>query len=331
MHTRHILTGLVATAVLAAPLAAATAAHADTVSSASDCVPVKAVPAWTETLYKYSPIKTSEGPTQWDTKDAPAGTPKTWVVKGKNVNYTRDGNKTSTVPHAGVAGVTCSVTLPEHFVGEGTYSVVVPFVKGVDTFLMGVRGYDEHVAITQDVTVTRAMAGQFWIGHKAQDGYVIANPDTAQWHIDFAFAHSTHANGDVAWDFGKGQVTGTVTFDADATNGGSLDYRASNGMWLHGVVAPGTYQQLDAHTAVFGGEITSGSDDYTVNHEGTDYFTVKIVDGRTPDGHGDVIAVLANQDGFGNWLTSSDPTPSRDYPMDADHAGIVTGGNLVIS
>ena len=40
--------------------------------------------------------------------------------------------------------------------------------------------------------------------------------------------------------------------------------------------------------------------------------------------------MLANQDGFGNWLTSSDPTPSRDYPMDADHAGIVNGGNLVI-
>jgi hypothetical protein len=196
---------------------------------------------------------------------------------------------------------------------------------------MGVQGYDEHVAITHDVTVTKAMAGQFWIGHKAQDGYVIANPDTAQWHIDFAFAHSTHANGDVTWDFGNGQATGTVTFDADTTKGGSLDYEASNGMWLHGVVAPGTYQQLDAHTAVFGGEITSGSDDYTVNHEGTDFFTVKIVDGGTPDGNGDVIAVLANQDGFGNWLTSSDPTPSRDYPMDADHAGIVTGGNLTLS
>ena len=34
------------------------------------------------------------------------------------------------------------------------------------------------------------------IGHKAQDGYVIANPDTAQWHIDFAFAHSTQASGE---------------------------------------------------------------------------------------------------------------------------------------
>ena len=129
------------------------------------------------------------------------------------------------------------------------------------------------------------------------------------------------ATGDVTWDFGNGQVTGTVKFDADATNGGSLDYQASNGMWLHGVVAPGTYQQIDAHTAVFGGEITSGSDDYTVNHEGTDYFTVKIVDGGTPGGNGDIIAVLANQDGFGNWLTSPDPTPTVDYPMDAATPG----------
>ena len=62
------------------------------------------------------------------------------------------------------------MTLPEHFEGEGTYSVVVPFVKGVDTFLMGVQGYDEKVVITQDVTVTKEMAGQFWIGHQAQEG-----------------------------------------------------------------------------------------------------------------------------------------------------------------
>ena len=327
---RKTLLSLAAAAVIATPVLAATAANADGASSPSGCVPVKAVPAWTETLYKYSPVKSSDGPTQWATENAAAGTHKTWVVKGKNVDYTRDGNKTSQVQHAAVAGVTCSVTLPEHFAGEGTYSVVVPFVKGVDTFLMGVQGYDEHVAITHDVTVTKAMAGQFWIGHQAQEGYVIANPTTAQWHIDFAFAYSTQATGDVTWDYGNGQVTGTVTFDADATKGGSLDYRASNGMWLHGVVAPGTYQQIDAHTAVFGGEITSGSDDYTVNHEGTDYFTVKIVDGGTPDGNGDVIAVLANQDGFGNWLTSPDPTPSINYPMGAGTAGMVTTGNLTI-
>ena len=165
----------------------------------------------------------------------------------------------------------------------------------------------------------------------------IAAPLVGATAADAAPAPATKATGNVAWSvdlsaYGyDAPVTGTTTFSANDKTGGTLDYRASNGMWLHGVVAPGTYQQIDAHTAVFGGEITSGSDDYTVNHEGTDYFTVKIVDGGTPDGNGDAIAVLANQDGFGNWLTSPDPTPSRDYPMDAAHAGIVTGGNLVLA
>src|SRR6478735_7015281 len=111
------------------------------------------------------------------------------------------------------------------------------------------------------------------------------------------------ATGTVTWDFNHGQVTGTVKFDANNKTGGSLDYQASNGMWLHGVVTPGSYQKMDATTAVFAGEITSGSEDYTVHHEGTDYFTVKVVDGSTSGRNGDIIAVLANMDGHGNWLT----------------------------
>src|SRR5207342_2145598 len=87
-------------------------------------------------------------------------------------------------------------------------------------------------------------------------------------------APAEKATGSVTWDFNHGQVTGTVSFNANTKTGGTLDYQASNGMWLHGVVTPGSYQKVDAHTAVFAGEITSGSDDYTVNHEGTDYFTV---------------------------------------------------------
>ena len=47
------------------------------------------------------------------------------------------------------------------------------------------------------------------------------------------------ATGSVTWDFNHGQVTGTVKFDANNKTGGSLDYQASNGMWLHGVVTPG--------------------------------------------------------------------------------------------
>src|SRR6476661_6492366 len=86
------------------------------------------------------------------------------------------------------------------------------------------------------------------------------------------------ATGSVTWNFNHGQVTGTVTFDANNKTGGTLDYQASNGMWLHGVVTPGSYQKIDANTAVFGGEITSGSDDFTVHHQGTDFFNVKVVD-----------------------------------------------------
>jgi len=79
-----------------------------------------------------------------------------------------------------------------------------------------------------------------------------------------------NATGSVTWDFNHGQVTGTVKFDANNKTGGSLNYQASNGPWMHGVVTPGSYQEIDAQTAVFAGEITSGSDDYTVNHDGTD-------------------------------------------------------------
>jgi len=138
------------------------------------------------------------------------------------------------------------------------------------------------------------------------------------------------ATGSVTWNFNHGQVTGTVTFDANNKTGGTLDYQASNGMWLHGVVTPGSYQKIDAHTAVFAGEITSGSEDYTVHHDGTDYFTVKVVDGSTSGRNGDIIAVLANMDGHGNWLTKADATTTVDYPMSDTTAGIVTGGNLTV-
>jgi len=137
------------------------------------------------------------------------------------------------------------------------------------------------------------------------------------------------ATGTVTWDYNHGQVTGTVTFNANNKTGGTLDYQASNGMWLHGVVTPGSYQKLD-NTAVFAGEITSGSYDYTDGHAGTDYFTVKVLDGGTSGRNGDVIAVLANMDGHGNWLTKADATTTVDYPMTADSAGIVTSGNLTV-
>ena len=121
----------------------------------------------------------------------------------------------------------------------------------------------------------------------------------------------------MTWDY-QGSVTGTVKFNADAT-GGSLHYENSNGMWLDGVVT--SYRQIDDHTAVFAGTITSGSEDYTVNHDGPDYFFAKVVDGGTPGSSGDQIAVLANE---------GPTTASGDYDMSLG-AGIVTDGNLVVN
>ena len=81
----------------------------------------------------------------------------------------------------------------------------------------------------------------------------------------------------------------------------------------------------------YAGFTIGGAMGYDNNGLGANYFTVKIVDGGAPqDGHGDVIAVLANMDGHGNWLTSANPTTTVDYPMGVGTAGIVTAGNLTV-
>jgi hypothetical protein len=46
------------------------------------------------------------------------------------------------------------------------------------------------------------------------------------------------ATGSVTCDVNHGQVTGTVKFDANKKTGGSLEYQASSGMWLQGIVIP---------------------------------------------------------------------------------------------
>ena len=156
----------------------------------------------------------------------------------------------------------------------------------------------------------------------------LAAPIAVAGSANAAPAPTPKATGSVTWTVGD--VTGTVRFDANNKTGGTLDYQASNGMWLHGFVTPGSYQKIDARTAVFAGEITSGSDDYTVHHDGTDYFTVKVVDGSTSGRDGDIIAVLANMDGHGQWLKGADADTTRDYPMTNTTAGIVTAGNLTV-
>ena len=158
---------------------------------------------------------------------------------------------------------------------------------------------------------------------------VLAAPLAVAGSASAAPAPADKATGSVTWTVGD--VTGTVRFDANNKTGGTLDYlNNSNGMWLHGVVTPGTVKVLGNGTAVFGGEITSGSFDYTESHAGTDYFTAKVVDGSTSGRDGDMIAVLANMDGHGDWLTSANPATTLDYPMTATTAGTVTAGNLTV-
>jgi hypothetical protein len=143
------------------------------------------------------------------------------------------------------------------------------------------------------------------------------------------------ADADVTWAFDAGDthITGTTTFNV-TRDGGALAYTASDGHVLYGTITPGSYRKIDAHTAVFAGTIDGGSSaDYLANPTGGNFFTAKIVDGGAPqDGHGDIIAVLANQSTPGVWLTSpivDDATIN--YAMGMGTAGVVTGGNLTVS
>jgi hypothetical protein len=137
----------------------------------------------------------------------------------------------------------------------------------------------------------------------------------------------------LTWDFNDGttHVTGTTTFNVDNSGSGSLTYTAANGNVLYGDITPGTYQKLDAHTAIFSGTIVAGSSpDYLANPLGGNYFFAKIVDG-TPD----MVAVLANQVVPGTWITSATDADAlaatTAYPMGVGTAGIVTTGNLTIN
>jgi hypothetical protein len=193
MNIRKIvLGGLVATAALAGPAALASSAYADdtlvptlvpmpqfaiqtdTIPTAP-CTPVQAVPAWTETQYKYVPATNGTGPTYW-AKDKP--TPTTQTIDVNGVKYV-NANSVRKIEHPAVAGVTC----PQPQTGEPY--VIVPFTPHVKTYLMGVQGHPETDAITADVKVTPTMSGgQFWIRYEYEDGYAPANPGI--WHVDFS-------------------------------------------------------------------------------------------------------------------------------------------------
>ena len=124
------LVALAATTVLALGVGTA---NAGTVSTASDCKPVFA-----HTEYKWVPDVTNAGPTQWTTDNAPANTPRTFLWKGQNVAYHRDGTKSQFID-----SVTCAVSAPMFSLDVNTCSVTVPYTPGIDTVLYGVNGHTE--------------------------------------------------------------------------------------------------------------------------------------------------------------------------------------------
>ncbi|WP_243077131.1 hypothetical protein [Microbacterium sp. SS28] len=161
---RKTILGIAASAAIAIPLVVGGAADA-AVMYDTTCTPVAATASTLKTLYKYSPVKSSEGPTQWAEKDAPAGTPATYVVKGKNVAYFRDGTKTSTVGVAGTEATTCGVKLSDP---TGT-RVNLPDVFEVEQKFDGLTYWSTQVAVT--VTNDTAADREFRIRYAdQQDG-----------------------------------------------------------------------------------------------------------------------------------------------------------------
>jgi hypothetical protein len=116
------------------------------------------------------------------------------LARQDGTGFANTGDCVSYAAHGGTlvpkpAPVT-PVSAPTFELDTNTCSVTVPYTPGIDTFLYGVNGYPE-APITHDVTVTggldgaNGMAPQFWIGYKAQPGYVITNPGASPTHFDF--------------------------------------------------------------------------------------------------------------------------------------------------
>jgi hypothetical protein len=172
-----------------------TSASATVLPAASSCVPHAAQPEVSHTEYQWAALVLAGG-LHWEYKWTPGTANPTsdlahiWV---KSRDLAKAGLPQITrvvVDTPAAAAVDCSVTLPSFDLSPVCQTplanVTVPYTAHVKTYLYGVTGYDEHVAITGPVNVTRAMAGQFWIGYVPDAGYVAAN--AGQWHIDFQFA-----------------------------------------------------------------------------------------------------------------------------------------------
>ena len=129
-------------------------------------------------------------------------------------------NQGDCVSYAAKGGVPKAKAAPSTAVSEPTFnynvnscSVTVPYTPGIDTRPVRRERLLEETPITHDVTITAGLAGvagtagQFWVGYKAQPGYVDSNPGAGTSHIDFY-------NGDLVADCG---ATGDVTWDYQGT------------------------------------------------------------------------------------------------------------------
>jgi hypothetical protein len=181
------------------------------------------------------------------------------------------------------------------------------------------------------IATNNALVGQYGSATCPAPTVVVPAQDKAEGKVTWKVTDATDAT--------YTTLTGTTTFNADV-NGGSIAYTAhdNNGVdyVMNGVVTPGSYKKIDAHTAVFSGTISAGSSDvYTRYNPYGAFFTAKVVDGGAPqDGQGDVIAVLNNQVVPGTFITSTTDDAARAatiaYPMGVGTAGFVVTGNLTI-
>ncbi|WP_395242833.1 hypothetical protein ACGGZK_11715 [Agromyces sp. MMS24-K17] len=158
---RKTILGIAAAVAITVPLIAGGAANA-AVSYDTDCTPAAAGAPSTKTLYKYSPVKHNDGPTQWADTDAPAGTPKTYVVKGKDVAYFRDGTKTSTVTVPGTEAVTCGIKLSNSTPGTRIH---LPDTFDIPQTWEGTPWWSTQVR----VTVTNDTAQDWYFGVRYAD------------------------------------------------------------------------------------------------------------------------------------------------------------------
>jgi hypothetical protein len=174
---RKFLLGAAATAAIVAPLALAPSAEAAPVlNTDANCTPVLPADAIAEvnhTEYKWSPVVTNAGPTQWNLDNPAANTRRDFIVKGATVKYFRDGTKSKVVVDSPavppVVGVNCVVAEPQPKV------LPVPGIDNDQIYENPSEQFTEHV--TGHVTGLWSN-GTAQITYTTEAGYAFADGQT---------------------------------------------------------------------------------------------------------------------------------------------------------